>query len=141
MKTIKILALSILQTLLFTLSGYLLIRLSAYLLYDSAAAIGIIGGADGPTAIFVASKLNIGLFLEYSYISMFTLFLIANLSALVKNNVISVVLALVCFLFAVSGIYFALSNIAAWVWIVMIFIAVILMGGGYFISRKVINKG
>ena len=140
MKTIKILALSIFQTLLFTLSGYLLIRFSLNQTYGNAASIGIIGGADGPTAIFVASKLDIGIFLKYSYISMFMLFLVANLSALVKNNVISVILTLFCFLFAVAGIYFALSDIVSWGWIVMVFIAAILMGSGYFISRKVINK-
>lgn len=140
MKSIKILAISILQTLLFTLSGYLFLRLSLTHAYENAGAIGIIGGADGPTAIFTAFKFDISVFFQYSYVSMFILFLIANLSALIKNKIISVILAAICFLLAVAGIYFLLSINGQWLWIVMILIAAALMTGGYILSRRICNE-
>lgn len=140
MKSIKILAISILQTLLFTLLGYLFLRLSLAQAYENAGAIGIIGGADGPTAIFMSFKLDISVFFQYSYVTMFVLFLIVNLSALIKNKVVSVILATICFLFAAAGIYFLFSINAQWLWVVMILIAAALMTGGYILSRRICNE-
>ena len=57
MKKIKIDKVIILITVIIT---FVLVQLKSSLDSKEAASIGIIGGADGPTAIFIASKVGAG---------------------------------------------------------------------------------
>lgn len=140
MNTFKILALSVLQTLLFSVFAYLFFRMQVLnIVPDGAAAIGIIGGADGPTAIFVANKLNGLGWLSYYFISMMLLFFVSNLSGLVKNKFISILIITLCCMFAVIGLVFALYNFL-WIMICTCAIILILMLGGYFITNKFVRK-
>lgn len=137
MKTIKILGLALLQTLIYVFLIYASIRYHAQNLgSDSTAAIGIIGGADGPTAIFVASKFNLNSYFHFSVAGMLIAFIIANVSSLLSNRIVSIVILILSYLFTAVSIYVSLIGML-WMPVMMLIILAGLMLGGYFLSKKI----
>lgn len=136
MKTVKILGLSLLQTLIYVSLIYVSIRYHAHNLgSDSAAAIGIIGGADGPTAVFVASKFDLSSFFHFSVAGMLIAFIIANVSSLLSNRIISIVILILSYMFTAVSIYVSLIGML-WLPVMMLIVLAGLMLGGYFLSKK-----
>lgn len=136
MKYLKLFGIAVLQSvLMYLINTFAFLQYINSLADDSSAAIGIIGGADGPTAIFTASRFSGGysnMVMELTYIILF-LFFIANLASQVKDKVLSVMILVSCCLLTVSDlfIYFTFGTVL----VVLINLALIV--GGYFLSRKI----
>jgi len=137
MKTIKVLALALFQTLIYSVLVYFSIRYFAQSMgTDGAASIGIIGGADGPTAIFVASKFDLSKFFHFSVTGMFVAFLIANVSALLSRKALSITILILSYLFVAVSIMVSIGNML-WMPVIMLIILAALMFGGYYASKKI----
>lgn len=141
MKYLKISGISVLQTLLLFLISWKAIYLSVQGLItdgESAAAIGIIGGADGPTAIFVSTKVQEKSLCFILLMSVLLISLISNLSSQIKHKTLSVLIFSLCCLIMVIivgtfiGIYIHIG-----ITLIVILLIFLLMFAGYFISRKV----
>lgn len=137
MKTIKILGIALFQTLIYSVLVYLSIRYFAQNMgQGNAAAIGIIGGADGPTAIFSASKFDLSKFFHFSVTGMLIAFIIANVSALLNKKSLSIIILILSYVFVAVSLVVSLSDIL-WMPVVMLIILAALMYGGYYVSKKV----
>lgn len=108
MKSLKITGISLAQSFLFTLLTCVII--SNFFPYpdivsEKAAAIGIIGGADGPTTVFLSMKSFSGNILALTFCIIGILALISNLSALVQGIVLSRTIFILCNLLMLAYCY------------------------------------
>lgn len=141
MKTLKVLGISIVQSLFFVMLSYIIIRtfvlISDIMPNDGAAAIGIIGGADGPTAIFFSSKAFSGdPFLLNFFVSL-AIILICNLSAFVQSNVISRSILLLCNILFLLYCYLFL-NYSTTILLSVMLVSIIVLVTGYILVRGTI---
>ena len=138
MKYLKIAGISIIQTVLIYIVNRLILHYSlSQLIPDAASSIGIIGGADGPTAIFTASSKNYSHWMPEFGFSVFILLNVANLAAQIKDRTLSrVIFSFCCFLtlfdWSQSMIFHTIGA-----YIIIILSTLIIMFSGYLLSRKI----
>jgi len=141
MKYLKISGISVLQTLLFFLISWKAIHLSIQGLIpdgESAAAIGIIGGADGPTAIFVSTKVQEQSLYFILLMSVLLISFISNLSSQIKQKTLSaLIFSLCCLITAIIAATFIGVYVHIGITLIVILLIFLLMFAGYLISRKV----
>jgi len=142
MKIPKILIVSLVEAILMVCSVWLINYLSIDReLMNSPGAIGIIGGADGPTAIFISTKLqNNLLFTAGLATAMFIAFL-GNLTAFISNKALSVLLFSLCCIAVFSGIFLSAFILPDEKLILGGICIIIVQVIGYIVSRKIINRG
>ncbi len=132
MKTMKIIGVTIIQSGIFLLLYKPLLYFAAWggLKANHAASIGIIGGADGPTAVFVASSFSLGM---SSLLLFFFFSLIINWHSSGKRSNRWLLGSIVCYVFYLIA---ALVNFSLFLSFLAV-VAVSLFVVGYYVSRKI----
>lgn len=137
MKALKITGISLVQSFLFTLLTCVVItNLFPYpdMVAEKAAAIGIIGGADGPTAVFLSSKSFSGNILTLTFIVIWILASICNLSALVPRTILSWAIFILCNLLMI-GYCFLFLHYGTLILVLTILIGIPILTMGYMVVR------
>lgn len=140
MKTLKILGISIVQSLFFVMLSYIIIRtfiLISDIMPNDGAAIGIVGGANGATAIFFRSKGFSGdPFLLNFFVSL-AIVLICNLSAFVQSSAISRSILVLCNILLMLYCYLFL-NYSTTILLSVMLVSIIVLVTGYILVRGTI---